>query len=161
MLHKQIDIVPFEYWHLSMIKPQQEQQSAFDYFNLVPNGVEAYGRMLEQMAVFDTDGEPCAWTALMGGNVVLCSGILRTQLHIGEAWALFDKRFFDVGAHNIRKCLDRIKLAMRTTDLKRIQCTTEVSFKRADLFLRKLGFEPEGIKRKYGINGEDHMGHGS
>lgn len=151
-----VKIVPFEYWHLEMMNPQEEQKSVFDYAKSTPHGLEGYGKALEFLAAPQNDGKPCAWTAMLGGRILACSGITRLQYYMGEAWAVFDRDFFEMSDLNIRQCLVRIGRAMRQVELQRVQATTEVGFDRADEFLTRLGFVREGKLKKYGSDGQDH-----
>lgn len=151
-----VKIVRFEYWHLAMMVPQKEQESVFKFAEESANGVDGYGMLLEGLAAPQADGKQCAWTAMVGGRILACAGIIRGQYHIGEAWAIFDRDFFTCGDSNVRACMLRIAKAMRSVDLQRVQASTEVGFDRADEFLTRLGFVEEGIMRKYGFDGKDH-----
>jgi hypothetical protein len=112
-------------------------------------------------AAIEPNGKPCAWSALVGGKLVTCSGIVLEKPYLGNAWAIFDKAFLECDYQNKKDIINAIKDATeRLEGLHRIQASTDVAFRRADIFLRKLGFKAEGIKRSYGPNGEDHNFYG-
>lgn len=158
-MHLDILFVPFEAWHLTAIHPQDEQTAVYDYAKAHLLNVEAYGDILDKLAVQENEGR-CAWSALIDGRILACGGISALFPHVGEAWTLFDKDFFTSPPEIIRAVLNRIKAGLMAVNLPRIQATTEVSFRRADLFLKKLGFTPEGRLKKYGYDGQDHTMYG-
>ena len=92
-------------------------------------------------------------SAVVDDRVIACAGIASPGLGIGTLWAVVAK---DAGPYFIR--LDRcVRRFLEIPKLRRIEASSEVDFAPGCRWLELLGFQSEGIMRKYGPNGEDHM----
>lgn len=149
-------IVQFEPWHLKYVSLRPEQQELIDSLAEYWGDIEAYGTCFVAAAGNDC-GEPCAWTVLDAGNPILCGGIYELNKAVGEAWTLVSTDFIDADLRVIIEVVRYIKDVLDRVDYTRVQSNTEVSFKEGQRFLEMLGFEKEGIARKYTPTGEDSV----
>lgn len=93
-----------------------------------------------------------AATAEVDGQILACAGVAFQGFGMGVLWAFVSA---DAGRYFVK--LDRcVRRLLQITNLKRIEATTEVSFRQGCRWLELLGFENEGRMRAYGPNGEDH-----
>jgi RimJ/RimL family protein N-acetyltransferase len=93
-----------------------------------------------------------AGSAEVDGRIIACAGIAEQGMGIGTLWAFVAQ---DAGRHFVR--LDRCTRRLLTLiSLRRIEATVEVGFSPGCRWLELLGFQFEGILRKYGQNGLDH-----
>jgi RimJ/RimL family protein N-acetyltransferase len=154
-MHHRVLIVPFEPWHLSALKIQDEQHYIYDYAIRCTGSLEEYGKFAIEMAA-QYMGEPCASTALVNGRIIGCAGIIRLFPHIGEAWAIFDKDFINISGKAKVKIVNNIKNTIRSVGLQRVQANTVEGFIGGNQFLQKIGMKPEGVLTKYGYDGNNH-----
>lgn len=92
-------------------------------------------------------------TGLVNGRVMGCCGIASPGFGIGTLWAFVAQ---DSGPHFIR--LDRcVRRLLEIPKLRRIEASAETDFRNGCRWLEMLGFQSEGVMRKYGPHGEDHM----
>lgn len=93
-----------------------------------------------------------AISAEVNGRIIACAGIA-TWIGMGTLWAFVAQ---DAGSYFVR--LDRcVRRLIEIPKLRRIEASTEVDFSQGCRWLEILGFQSEGVMRKYGPNGEDHM----
>ncbi|SPU49841.1 Uncharacterised protein [Bordetella trematum] len=92
-----------------------------------------------------------AWSALDGGQVIACAGIVQAHAQRGMAWALFS------GA-----ALQKFKLIHRVTrdvvnsaPWRRIEMTVDVNHAAAVSWAERLGFQREGLMRAATLDGRD------
>ena len=100
------------------------------------------------------DGGP-GYTLLIDEKVVGCGGVVLTQWQCGEAWTLFSTLFFKhyrTAYKAIKKNLENI---IEDENLRRVQSLIHPEHEEAKRFIIHLGFQCEGLLRKYGPNGED------
>jgi len=96
-------------------------------------------------------------TLLKGDTVVAVGGVHIMWDGVGEAWTLVSpdiERNGVVFARYAKKMFDAI---IKENNLTRVQATIHVNDITAAQFASWLGFESEGVMRKYGINGEDYI----
>jgi RimJ/RimL family protein N-acetyltransferase len=91
------------------------------------------------------------------GGIVFCCGVMDLWPGVGQVWALFSSL-----ARRYPHTLQAMKWAIRHLFEKygyvRIQTTVAVNDEAAIRFDEKhLGFKREGIMRRYGLHGEDHI----
>lgn len=94
-----------------------------------------------------------ALTAESGGAILACAGIARTAFRGGYLWAFVAQ---DAGRHMVKldRCMRRFLDAVKIT---RIEATVEAGFSPGCRWLEILGFEYEGLMKKYGPSGDDHL----
>ena len=132
-------VIPFELSHITAMRLQDHQRLAISSVELPYLAqLSGYGPTL---------------TALADGRPIACAGIASPGFGIGTLWAVVAK---DAGPHFV--ALDRcVRRFLSIPKLRRIEATSEVSFAQGCRWLELLGFQSEGILRKYGPKGEDHM----
>ncbi len=148
-----IEIVPFESYHLDLMVPSKEQEYIFTLFKEKGISIEQYGQLLKDTAV-DVNGQPCAWTYYCDGEVYGCGGIVQTAIpHIAECWCIFSDKFRTV----FKTAVKRIRKAVNECQYNRIQAVTEIDFPEGQRLLEFLGFEKEGVLRKQGFDKRDNI----
>lgn len=86
------------------------------------------------------------------GRVWGSAGIAMLPFGIGTLWAFCDRR---AGKYFVS--IDRALRRLIDLDpIRRIEASCEVDFAPACRWLELLGFEQEGVLRKYGLDGRDH-----
>lgn len=125
-------LIPFEKWHLSQIVPQPAQAGADLSGEWVSAGV--------------------AWTAIDGGSIVACGGLLSQWEGRHVAWLLVG-----IGCR-MRGIVKAARRILFSCAARRIEATVSTHFSQARKLVEMLGFEFEGVLKAYGPNGDDfHM----
>ena len=133
-----IELVQFEPFHVERMELQPRQKRAVSY------STRQYLGYLKEMG-------PCV-TAIDGENVLGCGGVIEWHMGTGTLWLYVCA---DIKRHAVR--LHRaVARLLETVQLRRIEATTEVDWVESCRWLQLLGFEYEGLMRKYGPFGEDH-----
>ena len=97
-----------------------------------------------------------AHSIIQDGHLVLSAGVWQLWPGVGEAWLLPSARLLARPrgpVRTVRRFLDEIAEREGYT---RVQATTHADFERGERFLKWLGFEREGVLRKFGPDGSDH-----
>jgi hypothetical protein len=97
------------------------------------------------------------YTLMVDDRIIAAAGVVRLLPGSGEAWALVTPlihRYPIAFFRAVRESLESIILELK---LHRVQSTVKVNDKRSVKFLIKLGFEIEGLLRKYSPDGLDHF----
>lgn len=141
------EVVPFKAEHLDQIVLSDVQAYYRDIIKKDP----AYPKKLEEMGL--------AYTGICEEGIVGISGIIVLNETTAEAWALMSQlfkrpRYSYFATKAIRQfCEDQFK----NTSIQRIQMNVQLDFEPGHRWARALGFQVEGIMRKYGLNGKDHV----
>jgi hypothetical protein len=136
---KKYEIIKFEPWHLKMLTLRTEDGNPdLDYLgNIFFRGGPAY-------------------TCVNKENILFCAGIVLIMPGVGEAWSYCDvsvkKHPFDV-LHYQKKYLLK---EMDRLELHRVQAHCLTSWKTAYKYLEKIGFQREGLIRKYDPEGRNY-----
>lgn len=130
-------IVPFEPGHLRTLSLQPSQAW------LGPRLKPEYGASLLKAG-------PC-FTALEGDEVLGCAGVMNMWEGRVMAWALISA---DAGKNFIR-IFKAIKRFVDSHPADRIEATVDVNFEEGHRLMKMLGFEYEGLARKYLPDGRD------
>lgn len=95
--------------------------------------------------------QPYSWTVKHEDKVLGCGGVVHRSETRGEAWAVIDRQ-----ARKHFMTLTRIALSiLGSSSLTRIEATASADRKENWHWLQLLGFEFEGIMKKYNPNGSD------
>lgn len=134
-----MNIIPFEPSHVERIQLQDAQRYVISHI------------CVEYLKHLQAVGP--ALSAEYEGRILACAGVAFQGFGMGVLWAFVSK---DAGRHfvTLDRCVRRLLTC--APDLKRIEAATEASFKQGCRWLELLGFEQEGLMRRYGPNGEDH-----
>lgn len=105
-----------------------------------------------------TEGE--SFAAVLDNKAIACGGVVIRWRGVGEAWAVISesmrKHPFTLHKAAVR-VLDESIMKHR---LHRIQATVTADFGLGCKWLRSLGFEEEGIMKKYDLQLNDHIMYG-
>lgn len=136
-----MNVIPFAPEHFTQMQVQERQKWELSHI------VRPYAEFLGKIG-------PAA-SAEHDGRIIACAGIAVQDFGMGTLWALVSQ---DAGRHMVRldKCVRRL---LEIPQLRRIEASTLADFEPGCRWLELLHFEREGVKRKYGPNGEDHMGY--
>lgn len=93
-------------------------------------------------------------TLLFDSKVVACCGVRLMWPGVGEAWAIFDT---NIGKYHIDPQIGKkvIRSMMEKNNLFRLQCTPRTNWQPGISYVRYLGFEPEGVLRRFYPDGSD------
>lgn len=95
-----------------------------------------------------------AWTGVVDGAPIVCAGTIEQWPGRHIAWAyLVD----ETRPHML--WITREVLAQLEQVKGRVECTVRRDFEPGRRWARLLGFRPESILKKYGPEGEDHIGY--
>ena len=103
-----------------------------------------------------------SYTLLNGGRIFLCAGVKDAwnieNCKVGEAWALFSKESYEFNLTLVRILKRGLTEIINDNTYNRIQARARADSITAQRLLLVLGFEFEGILRKFEIDGGDaHM----
>ena len=134
-----MNVIPFEPAHVRSLDPQvsQEQWVA----RMSP-------QYLENLALMGP-----AYSALLDDTVLGCAGIIDTGFDTGLLWAFVHR---DAGQHFI-PLFRAVRRLIRLVPLRRLEATCERGFLPSCRALELLGFQCEGLMKKYGPDGQDHF----
>lgn len=93
-----------------------------------------------------------SYTAIIDGRVVGCGGFMEMWPGRVQIWSLLAR---DIGPRGMLQVHNAVKrgIAMRTEH--RIEAMCDPAFENAQRWLHALGFEREGLMRKYTEDGHD------
>lgn len=135
-----MNVIPFQPWHIREMRIQDKQALII---SLLPDDFFDVARNLGP-----------ALSAEVDGRIVACAGIgVIKEYNSGTLWACLAQHS---GRHFVRldRCARRL---LEIPRLRRIEATTEADFAQGRRWLELLGFQSEGIMRKYGPDGADHV----
>ena len=136
---KKLGMVKFRPWHLKMLTLRPEDGE--------PD--------LDSLGDIFFGGGP-AYTCVNKTDILFCAGIVLIMPGVGEAWSFCDiavrKHPRDV-LHYQKKYLLK---EMEIRKLHRVQAHCLTSWKTAYRFLERIGFQCEGLIRKYDPEGRDY-----
>lgn len=131
-----MNVIPFEASHIARMDIQPGQRVLISHLPL------AYIEQLPKAGP--------ALTAEDQGRILACAGIAHQGYGVGILWACVAS-----GTHSYFIRLDRcVRRFLEIPRLRRIEATTD--FEPGCRWLELLGFEFEGVKKKYGPDGKDH-----
>ena len=134
-----MNIIPFRYEHVEAIDLQAAQKHVISHLCI------EYLKRLEAVGP--------AVTAELDGRIIGCGGVAFAGFGMGTLWAFLAA---DAGSHFVR--LHRVaRRVIEIPRLRRIEATTEACFTQGCRWLELLGFHSEGVMRKYGPDGSDHV----
>ena len=94
-------------------------------------------------------------TAVLDGQILACSGAKQVWPGVGELWATFSPQVDDHKVEIARLTRTVLDDIMTLGKFHRIQCHVVSNFYRGLRMAQFLGFDEEGIARKYTMNAED------
>lgn len=98
-----------------------------------------------------------SFSAYDGEKIIGCGGVKLLCDGIGEGWAIPTIHVLKHKREIIQLCLAGLQIILETNpELRRIQAVILAGFDAGDRLAEILGFQYEGLLRKYGKNGEDY-----
>jgi len=91
------------------------------------------------------------------GRIVCSAGIFDVWKGVGEAWLVGSSILNERGIALTRILARRFKVIIKTKKYQRIQCVVHNEWTISQKFVELLGFENEGLMRKYGPEGWDYI----
>jgi hypothetical protein len=98
-----------------------------------------------------------AYTLLYNDEILCCGGVCIFREHFGEAWILCSCKVEKHSLVAIRATKMIIENIISTYGIYRVQASIRCDWKRARRFIEFLGFQKEGIMRRYGPDGKDYI----
>ena len=99
-----------------------------------------------------------SFTVIDTGHLVCCVGITEMWKGVGEAWFVGSARLHDKSRAFIRLTRSGIfEDTIKKHKLWRVQAACRADWPAALRFAKFMGFEEEGLMKKYGHNGEDFI----
>jgi len=98
-----------------------------------------------------------SWSMEIDGTIVASAGLVPLWAGVAEAWMIAGD---DLGKHRIkasRKIRIMLDDEMRQQEFYRAQSNIHCGFERAIRLAEWLGFENEGLMRRFGIEGADYF----
>jgi hypothetical protein len=108
----------------------------------------------ELVEIWKTGGP--AYTLLIDGEIIASSGVVRQGWNRGEAWTLTGPLFYKYPKICIKAVKEYLQKIIEDEGLKRVQSLINVKHEWGDRWMKHLGFEKEGVLRKYGPEGDDY-----
>ena len=114
--------------------------------------VRGFYTYLAQMRV-----QGMSWSADVDGRIVASAGLIPLWAGVAEAWMMGGD---DIGRHQVkvaRQIRTMFDDVMKQRGLYRAQANIHHRFDKAIRLAEWLGFENEGLMRRFGIEGDDYF----
>jgi len=138
---KSVEIIAYEAKHALEIKTRQMDMD------------ERKTENFEAWAKFNENG--AAFTGLYEGKIVGCAGVRVLWKGVGEAWAVFSPNVIHLVKEAYVYVDKYLQIIMEDHGLWRVQCHVRTDLDIFSHYVENLGFEREGLMRKYGYDGKD------
>lgn len=135
-----VEFRPFAPADLDLITPLMEDMPAMGDWRGMVTSCAAFGP---------------AWTAWWGARPLACGGIATLWRGRGQAWCVIGAdipKTAWIGIH--RGAMARLRI-QHAGGMRRIEAEGHAAYAPALRWLGMLGFQPEGLAKSYGPNGED------
>ena len=96
-----------------------------------------------------------AYTIVIDDEIVFCGGVVKIGWNRGEAWTLMSSLFYKYPKTCFKICRNQLNDVIQKHGLKRVQALVDPSLYGGVRFMEHLGFQQEGLLRKYGPKNED------
>ena len=90
-------------------------------------------------------------------SLIFCGGIMLHYAGFGEAWLLCSPKAETLPAEVFRLVKRALEKIIKENKLFRVQATVRCDWKQAQRFVRDLGFIPEGVLHKYGMDQSNYI----
>lgn len=145
-----IELIPYEPAHAHMILSRNVRER-----DLWLSGFPGW----EETVKIWKDGGP-AETVTFDGEPVCSAGIVLIGWGRGEAWALLSTLFYKHVRACYRMIKNRLSGMVKEHGLVRVQTLVAPEFTEGARLVEHLGFDQEGLLKKYGPNHEDLLIYG-
>lgn len=92
-----------------------------------------------------------SFTVMHKNRVLACGGVVKYTNARGEAWAKIDQ----TAREHFLKIHNAARRIIATSGFNRVEATTGANFANGCRWLKLLGFEFEGVMKKYNLDGSD------
>lgn len=96
-----------------------------------------------------------AKTGLVDGEIVGVGGVVIYWEGVGEGWIILSKKVLNFKIEVVMCIKEMMEQVIVDCRLRRLQVTVRVDFPQAKKLVETLGFEQEGLMRKYLPDGTD------
>lgn len=103
---------------------------------------------------------PMNYSLYHGRNLLMMSNILPVAPQVGEISFLTDENMVQASISVKRKLMLLFKKALDELPFPRLQSKVDVKFEAGQKFVERLGFEKEGVLRKFGPSRDDYIMYG-
>jgi hypothetical protein len=138
-----IKLVPFEPSHVLAMSRRPEEKENANY--------PGYPEMIKKMSAAGN-----CYSIGDGDDIVSCGGISALWPGVGEAWVICSSGIWRYARQLLTISRSLIEKIECENNLVRVQAHVKASWPAAISFVERLGFEREGLLRKY-MNGEDYL----
>jgi hypothetical protein len=138
-------VVPYEPPHLMALECRALEEAAFSALG----GVDRAAAMCNANEI--------AYSVMVGDRPVACIGVTEYWRGVGAAWAFLAPdacRYFKTIHAGVRMFING---AMADGEFHRIETSVLVAFPAGHRWALRLGFVPEGLRRKYGPDRSDYI----
>ena len=97
-----------------------------------------------------------AYTAMQENRVFMICGVYRLWDKVGEAWFMMSKYAYDMPISAAKYSSLLLDHVQEDNNLQRIQASVHADDKQAIRYVEWLGFENEGLMKKFGPDGSDY-----
>lgn len=95
------------------------------------------------------------FTTRLNGQVISCAGVSVVFQNRGEIWGVFSPEAKEIKKIMLKETKKHLQMLVLRFELKRLEATARCDWPQAANFLKHLGFECEGRKRKFELDGTD------
>lgn len=97
-----------------------------------------------------------SYSVVHNNDLVLCCGIVPMWRGVGEVWFIAGQMIHKHKIPFIRFAREKMEEVIEANDLWRVQGVCKVGWPAALRFAQFMGFEEEGVMRRYGPEGADY-----
>ena len=115
-----------------------------------------YAMTQAERTSFENYNNIVGFTARKDGKIVVMGGAHVMWRGVGEGWLIMSKYGYDMPKTVARYADEFFDVIMTEANLQRVQASVNALDPRSVRFARWLGFENEGLMRKYGPDGTDY-----
>ncbi len=135
---------------------------AEDMVWVIERGVKEFGLKamaddhIRELAQAREDNGQCI-TGVVKDEIIGCGGIDIMWDTVGEVWLMLS---YEVNKYPIKTyevIEEGLEKLIKNNNLRRIQGWGRIGFHQSHTLFRHLGFQPEGLARKYGYDGSDFI----
>jgi len=130
-------VIPFKTDHLF------EVETNFDFPEAAKEAIASHE---------NTDG----FTICEDGRVIACGGVHIMWNGVGEGWLVMSTKAYEMPITVARCTVKLFKTIMENNDLWRIQASVHSGDNQSLRYAEWMGFENEGIMKKFGPDGSDY-----
>lgn len=98
-----------------------------------------------------------SFTLIENGHIICCAGIVNMWPGVGEAWFIASDKIHSNARPFIRFAKNSMQKVADENDLWRVQAVCKADWPAAIKFVKFMGFETEGLMRKYGPEAMDYL----